>query len=73
MTGLNCPRCNARIVHKSMDGKVKIRTSIVAFGPGGTEVICRKCGADVPVDVRLGDGLAKALDALPAQRLVVRT
>jgi DNA-directed RNA polymerase subunit RPC12/RpoP len=73
VSGLNCPKCNARIIHKSLDGKVKIRTSIVAFGPGGTEVVCRKCGADVPIDVHLGDTLTKALDAVPGPRLVVRS
>lgn len=60
-----CPRCNNKVVHKSADGKVRIRTSIVAFGGNGAEVICQRCGADVPVEVHLGEGLLKALEAVP--------
>lgn len=71
---MRCPKCNNKIIHKSLDGKVKIRTSIVAFGPTGAEVVCQKCGTDVPVDMRLGEELSKALDALPPPpRLIVRS
>lgn len=65
-----CPACHARVVQKSMDGKVRIRTNIVAFGDHGAEVNCRKCGTAVPLDLYLGDGLRKALEIGP--RLLVR-
>jgi DNA-directed RNA polymerase subunit RPC12/RpoP len=56
-----CPKCRSRIIQKSADGKLKIRTNIVVFGPQGAEVVCRKCGSDVPVDLHLGEPLRKAL------------
>lgn len=64
-----CPKCNSRVIQKSGDGKVRIRTNIVAFGPGGAEVNCRKCGTAVLLDLELGQDLKKAL-AVP--RLLVR-
>lgn len=66
-----CPHCNAKVVQKSLDGKVRIRTNIVAFGSGGddAEVKCRKCGHSVPLDLQLGQELRKAL---VGPRLVVR-
>jgi hypothetical protein len=70
-----CPACNARVVQKSGDGRVRIRTSIVAFKPDGTaEVCCKSCGAAVPIDLQLGPELRKSLEAnQPAtSRLVVR-
>jgi hypothetical protein len=54
-----------------MDGKVKIRTNIVAFSEDGAEVVCRKCGTDIPIGLELGSELRKALDA-PGPKLVVR-
>ena len=63
-----CPRCNDRIVQKSMDGKVRIRTNILAFGPDGAEVNCRRCGESVPLDLVMGAEMRKALGPI----LVVR-
>jgi hypothetical protein len=54
-----------------MDGKVRIRTNIVAFSDDGAEVVCRKCGTDIPISLELGSELRKALGT-PGPRLVVR-
>lgn len=67
-----CPNCNSRVIQKSADGKVRIRTTIVAFGPDGAEVNCKKCGTTVPLDLELGQDLRKALDSAGVPRLVVR-
>ena len=67
-----CPSCNARVVQKSLDGKVRIRTNILAFGGDGAEVNCRRCGASVPLDLELGQELRKALADQSAPRLVLR-
>jgi len=67
-----CPRCRERVVQKSLDGKVRIRSNLIAFGAHGAEAICRKCGAAVPVDLEIGGGLKKALQAEGWPRLIVR-
>ena len=66
-----CPRCHERVIKKSLDGKIRIRTTIVAFSKGRAEIVCRKCGAEIEVDLRLGPELRKAL-ADPGPKLVVR-
>jgi hypothetical protein len=59
-----------RVLQKSEDGKLKIRTNIIVFGDSGAVVKCRKCKADIPVDIRLGDQLQKAAGR-PEPRLIV--
>jgi len=66
-----CPCCNTRVVQKSMDGKVRIRTNCVVFSEDGTGAICKKCGAEVPLDMELGESLQRALTGT-SPRLVVR-
>jgi hypothetical protein len=58
------------VLQKSLDGKIKVRTNIVVFDGARTIVKCRRCKADVPIDVQIGDSLRKALAGGP--RLVVR-
>lgn len=68
-----CPKCNARVIQKSLDdGKIRIRTNVVAFSADGAAVVCKRCGEDVPLDLELGAELRKALGAEPEPRLVVR-
>ncbi len=71
MTIPRCPRCNQRIIFKSADGKVRIRTRIIAFGPNGAEGVCKKCGSMVPLDIELGEALRTAL-AEPPPKLILR-
>ena len=66
-----CPRCNSRIIQKSLDGKVRIRTNVLAFGEDGAEVVCKKCGHGVPLDLEMGAELRKALGE-SGPRLLVR-
>jgi len=65
-----CPNCNNRVIQKSRDGKVRIRTNIIAFDGEIAEIVCKKCGSPVVVDVQLGADLRKALQ--PDPRLIVR-
>ncbi len=65
-----CPKCRQRVLWKADHG-VKIRTNIIVFTDEGAIVKCRKCKADIPVDVHLGDELRKALDQ-PLRKLLVR-
>jgi len=67
-----CPNCRSRVVRKSRDGKLKVRTRIVAMKADVVEVVCQKCGADVPLDLVPGDELRKAL-AEPIRRLVLKS
>lgn len=71
---MRCPHCSARVVQKANDGKLKVRTSILAMGSEGVEVVCRRCGGDVPLPLEMGAELRKALESSPAQRgrLVLR-
>lgn len=66
-----CPQCGAVVVYVAGCGKLKIRTSMLAITAGGAEVVCRRCGADVPIDIHLGPEMRKALEGLP--RLVLKT
>ena len=66
-----CPTCNSRIIFKSVDGKVRIRTRILVFGEDGASGICKKCGGPVPLDLALGEALQKEL-AEPPPKLTVR-
>ena len=65
-----CPSCNSLVVYHAGD-KLKIRTRMLALSETGAEVVCRRCGADVPIDLALGEELRKALGELP-KRLVLR-
>jgi len=71
---VKCPQCRARVVQKSLDGLVRVRTQgVLVFGPEGAVAICKQCKAEVPLDLELGAGLRKSLDAPRAvPRLVVR-
>jgi hypothetical protein len=55
-----CPSCNLVIVYHAGD-KLKVRTRMLALTKSGAEVVCRRCGADVKLDLRLGSELRKAL------------
>ena len=59
-------------MQKSLDGKIKVRTNILVFDGERTIVKCRRCKADVPLDVQLGAELRKALAEDGGPRLVVR-
>ena len=50
---------------------MKIRTSILVFKSGGAEIVCRRCGADIPLDLHPGDDLRKAME-YTNPRLVLR-
>jgi hypothetical protein len=65
-----CPQCRARVIQKSDGGKFKIRTNILVFDSGGAVVKCRKCHADIKLDLRMGEELRKSLSR-PEPRLVV--
>lgn len=68
---IRCP-CGNRVIQKSTDGRLRIRTKIVSIDSDGrAEVVCRSCGRDLVIDLRAGDSLKKALDG-PAPRLVLR-
>jgi hypothetical protein len=55
----------------SDDGRVKIRTKIVVFSKSfdSATVVCQSCGADVPVDLAIGQ---TTVADLRAPRLIVR-
>lgn len=69
--GVYCPTCKARVVQKGMDGQIKLRTKLLAIDPksGKAKAVCKRCGADVPVDIQAGMGLVKALGE---PRLVIK-
>jgi len=62
---MKCPHCRNRLVQKSMDGMVRIRTQILVFdAQGAASVVCKSCRAEVPIDVTLGTELRKSVTAL---------
>lgn len=71
---LRCPQCRARLIQKSADGMVRVRTQVLVFDQAGAaSAICRECKCAVPVDVTLGSDLRKSLDERSAEtRLVLR-
>lgn len=60
--GIYCPACKARVIQKGVDGKIKLRTSLLAIDPstGQTKAVCKRCGEAVSVDIRAGEALIKA-------------
>ena len=56
-----CPNCHRRLLQKSADGRVRLRTPVLVLESDHVIVACRHCGADVPLDLRPGSELAKAL------------
>lgn len=68
---MRCPHCKARVIQKARDGKLKVRTSMLAMGLSGVEVVCRKCGGDVSLPLEMGEELRKALEVKPVRRLVL--
>lgn len=71
VTHVWCPRCKRRVLQLGPDGKVKIRTKILVFKSmtAPATIVCQHCGADVDVDIRLGQDTAGVL-VLP--KVVVR-
>lgn len=63
-----CPKCRNAVVKKSQDGRVRVRTRIVAFANGCAEGVCTKCGTTLSLPLELSEPLRKALQ----KRLVVR-
>jgi hypothetical protein len=53
------------IVYNAGNGKLKIRTTMLALTKSGAEVVCRRCGTDVTLDLQLGEELKKALSSPP--------
>lgn len=67
-----CPHCDKKIIQKAMDGRIKIRTNILVFRNGKAEIVCKKCGGDVPIDVFMGPELKKAMGVEKDPRLILR-
>jgi len=65
-----CPTCRKKVLQKSDDGAVRIRTRILVFrSPVDAMVVCQHCGHEVPVDISLG----KSTDAdVRAPKMVLR-
>jgi len=69
-THIWCPKCKHRVLQLGGDGAVKIRTKILVFKSiGQAIVVCQHCGADVSVDVTLGQ---TTLRMLQVPRMVIR-
>ncbi len=65
----HCPNCHTAVIKKSQDGKIRVRTRIVAFDGMVAEGVCTKCGTTIPLPLEL----AKAFrTALGRRRLVIR-
>lgn len=64
-----CPKCRTAVVKRSQDGKIRIRTRIVAFDGSSAEGVCARCGADISLPLELSEGLRKAIFA--SRRLIV--
>jgi hypothetical protein len=65
----HCPNCHNAVIKKSQDGKIRVRTRIVAFEDGIAEGVCTKCGTTIPLPLELADGIRKALGR---RRLILR-
>ena len=52
-TSVYCPGCRRKVVQAGADGRLKIRTRLIALEKGGqTVVVCPDCGRDVPVGLQ---------------------
>jgi hypothetical protein len=64
----HCPKCHTAVIKKSQDGKIRVRTRIVAFdGELRAEGVCTKCGATIPLPLEL----AKSFMALLGRRRLI--
>jgi hypothetical protein len=66
----HCPNCRTAFVKKSQDGKIRVRTRIVAFDGPQAEGVCTKCGTTIQLPLELSESFRKAL---VRRRLIVRT
>lgn len=69
---IRCPQCNHLVVYNAGE-KLKIRTRMLALSENGAEVVCRKCGADVPLDLAIGSELKSVLEEKPKRLIVKKT
>lgn len=67
---MRCPNCKALVVYNAGD-RLKVRTRMLALSETGAEVVCRRCGGDVQLDLEIGQELRKALAETP-KRLVIK-
>lgn len=67
-----CQSCKNRLIQKSTDGRVRLRTKIVVFDGGRAEAICQQCGSAVDIDIHLGANLQKAIDLSSGPRLILK-
>jgi hypothetical protein len=64
-----CPKCRNAVLKKSQDGKIRVRTRIVAFDGLRAEGVCTKCGTTIPLPLELTEPIRKALSH---RRIVVK-
>jgi hypothetical protein len=65
----HCPHCRARVIQRGQDGRLKVRTAIIAITEKSVIAACKRCGGDVSLDLQPGESLVKALTQ---PRLVIR-
>lgn len=59
---IRCPICGNRIIQKTDNGRLRIRTKIISFNNNGkAEIVCRKCGNDIEIDLQMGSDLKKII------------
>lgn len=66
---IHCYKCRNAVIKKGADGKIRVRTRIVIFDNGAVEGICSKCGAQIPLPLKLEEWAQRAV----ARRLVLRS
>jgi hypothetical protein len=57
------------VIKKSQDGKIRVRTRIVAFDGEVAEGVCTKCGTTIKLPLELSAEIRKALGH---RRLIVK-
>lgn len=68
---LCCTKCG-EVVIKSMGTSTKIRAKVLVVRDDQTIAICKGCGVEIPVPLKMDESMAKALERTAKLRLYVR-
>jgi ribosomal protein S27E len=70
---LACSRCGEMVI-KSVNGELKLRTKILLLcEEKGSRAVCRGCGEEIPIPVKLDTDMVKSLAKDASPKLYLRS
>lgn len=69
---LACSKCNEMVI-KSVNGELKMRTKILLVSDTAARAVCRGCGEEIPIPVKLDTDMIKSMAKEASPPLYLRS